>query len=98
MGNQNAKKHGFYARTFTETEREDLDEAPPTESELHLVRVMLRRLVMEFGDDPETLERIAMLLFAGARTAAALQLQANIQSTGLKEDTLVAVLADLHLA
>lgn len=52
-GNQNARKHGFYARVMTEAESLELEEASSIEGlddEIALIRVKLRHLVEEHPD------------------------------------------------
>ena len=46
-GNQNAYKHGFYARHFTPQEVTDFEEMEPLDvlNEIELVRVLMRRVV-----------------------------------------------------
>lgn len=52
-GNQNARKHGFYARVMTEAESLELEEASAIEgldAEIALIRVKLRHLLEEYPD------------------------------------------------
>lgn len=51
--NQNARKHGFYARVMTEAERLGIEEAGGIEGlddEIALIRVKLRHLIEEYPD------------------------------------------------
>jgi hypothetical protein len=61
LGNQNALKHGFYARQFRRTDLRDLDDHPLDnfDDEINLIRVSIRRVMERYQPDatlPEALE------------------------------------------
>lgn len=71
-GNQNARKHGFYARQLTNQELADLVAAGDDISladEIALNRILLQRLLAAIEDaEPTDLAAIAPLILSGTRT------------------------------
>ncbi len=76
--NNNAAKHGFYSKTFTNEELADLVKFAQDDGlteEIALSRVMLRRLMNYLNNDTlssEEIAAIAPLAFTGTRTVAKL--------------------------
>ena len=98
-GNQNARKHGFYARTFTAAELADLVAAgnlKTLEDEVAIARVVLRRLLEYLqGEDlpPDEIKTIApLVLRATGRIARLLKDQKLV--SGETGDAVMAWLAD----
>jgi hypothetical protein len=79
QGNQSARRHGFYSPVIEEDELADLvalGDNITLEDEIALCRVAIRRLAASLQAEGKVkqadLERIASLMFAGARTVARL--------------------------
>jgi hypothetical protein len=78
-GNQNRRTHGFYSAMLSQAERDDLDalgEELSLKDEIGCARVLLRRLTIYLGDNPdldlEERRRIYDLALAAIRTIARL--------------------------
>jgi hypothetical protein len=84
-GNQNARKHGFYAKVFDEAERLDFELASGVEGidgEIALLRVKIKSLL---ENEPEN---ISLLMQATSTLAHLVKTKYNIskeQKKGLKE-------------
>lgn len=105
-GNQNARKHGFYATVLTEQELADLvayADDPPIDDALALTSVALRRLMpylrtMPEIPTPEDIQRltaVAGLVFTGSNTLARLVTIRKSLGTGGLESILAAALDEL---
>lgn len=105
VGNQNARKHGFYGSQFSAEELSDLVEQAQDRTlgdEIALARVVLRRL-MKFldsdgGDEGVSLEQvraIAPVALAGTRTVARLLKDAQALSKGTGDGVSDAIAAAL---
>jgi hypothetical protein len=78
-GNQNARKHGFYARTLSKDEIADLEADPDLNlaAEIACARIALRRVLQHLARDSGQLSaadqvRSLALIFHGTRTIARL--------------------------
>ncbi len=95
-GNQNARKHGLYAKALTEAERLELEEASQIEGldeEIAILRVKLKELLK---NEPE---RIDLHLEAANTMARLVRIRCNIskeQKNSLKE-AIAKVLAEIAL-
>jgi hypothetical protein len=95
-GNQNARKHGFYAKVLTEAEQLDLEVASGIEGiddEIDLLRVKIKSCLME---DPDN---IAVILEATGALARLIKVKYNLdskQGKGVK-DAIVDVVRDLAI-
>ncbi len=84
-GNQNARKHGFYARVLSEAERQDFEQATAVEGiddEIALLRVRIKSVV---ANDPDN---IKLIMQATGILARLLRTKHNIgkkDKQGLKE-------------
>jgi hypothetical protein len=102
-GNQNALKHGFYARSLSDQESADLVglmASGELDDELAMTRVLIRRVWDRINDPKqqkelslEDFKTLAQLHFLGVRTVAGL-LKAGGPATTF-QDVLGAVLDDL---
>ena len=92
-GNQNARTHGFYARTLSEQEMDDLVSYAADmnlDDEIACARIALRRALEFVQRDSEILGReqylrAAALIFHGARTIARLLRDRYLLSTEAAE-------------
>ena len=95
-GNQNARKHGFYAKVLTEAEQLDLEVASGIEGiddEIDLLRVKIKHCCLE---DPEN---IAILLEATSALARLIKIKYNLdskQGRGVK-DAILDVVKELAI-
>ena len=79
-GNKNALKHGFYTQWYSDAEDLDLSAymAQGTEQEIHMLRVFIRRILMETKRETDPKELIFYLAgvgLAAERLAALLRTQ-----------------------
>jgi len=83
-GNQNALKHGFYSRQFNTQDLQDLemDGTPGMQSEIAMMRVVMRRVFEQAHAEAADLEAWALAL-------STLGLAANRVSHLLKTDRLL---------
>jgi hypothetical protein len=75
VGNQNARKHGFYSRVLTDEERKDFERATGVEGiddEIALMRVKIKSVV---ANDPDN---IALIMQAIGTLARLLKTKKNI--------------------
>ena len=102
-GNQNARTHGFYARTLTPAELADLVAATDLttlEDEIAVTRVALRRLLHLLHDEgasPEDILKVAPLVFKGTGRIARLLRDQRIISGAIVDDSLGAIAGALDL-
>ena len=95
-GNQNARKHGFYAKVLTEAEQLDLEVASGIEGiddEIDLLRVKIKSCLTE---DPDN---IAIILEATGALARLIKVKYNLdskQGKGVK-DAIIEVVKDLAI-
>lgn len=107
MGNQNARKHGFYGSQFSAEELSDLVEQAQDRTlgdEIALARVVLRRLMKFLDSDGgdkdegvslEQVRAIAPVALAGTRTVARLLKDAQALSKGTGDGVSDAIAAAL---
>ena len=85
LGNQNARRHGFYSNVLDETEKQDIEQAVWVEGldmEIALLRVKLKSVIR---NDPDNIELITR---AAESLARLLKVKYNIgknDKQGLKE-------------
>jgi hypothetical protein len=95
-GNQNARKHGFYAKVLTEAEQLDLEVASGIEGiddEIDLLRVKIKSCLIE---DPDN---IAIILEATGALARLIKVKYNLdsrQGRGVR-DAIIEVVKDLAI-
>ena len=95
-GNQNARKHGFYAKVLTEAEQLDLEVASGIEGiddEIDLLRVKIKSCLTE---DPDN---IAIILEATGTLARLIKIKYNLDSKQGKgvRDAIIEVVKDLAI-
>jgi hypothetical protein len=95
-GNQNARKHGFYAKVLTEAEQLDLEVASGIEGiddEIDLLRVKIKSCLTE---DPDN---IAIILEATGALARLIKVKYNLDSRQGKgvRDAIIEVVKDLAI-
>jgi len=84
-GNQNARKHGFYARVLDEAERLDFEQAAGVDGiddEIALLRVKIKSIL---AHDPENVKLIMQATNALARLVKTRYHITKDQKKGLKE-------------
>ena len=85
QGNQNARKHGFYARVLDEAERLDFEQAAGVEGiddEIALLRVKIKAIL---SHDPENVRLMMQATNALARLVKTRYHITQDQKKGLKE-------------
>ena len=69
--NTNALKHGLYAKHYTPSDRESLEQMPPMESihEVHLLRLTLEKVLtmIETCEDEDRLIKLYNTLYLGSQ-------------------------------
>ncbi len=96
LGNQNARKHGFYSKVLDEKEQSDYEQATEVEgidSEIALLRIKIKSLIAR---DPENLKLIMQSTNALARLVMTRYNISKNDKQGLKE-AIVNVLRDVAL-
>ena len=101
-GNQNAYKHGFYARHFTPQEVTDFEEMEPLDvlNEIELVRVLMRRVVESLesatthAENLDTLRAICLGNFTLSRLIRTQFLKPHDHAKELR-DAIVEMLEDI---
>jgi hypothetical protein len=100
-GNLNALKHGFYSRQFRSRERVDLDTLLSLDltDEIHLLRILMRRL-LELSNDTEDLDECLAVLkatsVAAARLTGMLRVQKMLGQSGDISDFISQAIADVN--
>ena len=100
-GNLNALKHGFYSRQFRSRERIDLDALLSLDliDEIHLLRILMRRLV-ELSNDTEDLDECLAVLkatsVAAARLTGMLRVQKMLSQSGDISDLISQAIVDVN--
>lgn len=100
-GNLNALKHGFYSRQFRSRERVDLDALLSLDliDEIHLLRILMRRL-LEVSNDTEDLDQCLAVLkatsVAAARLTGMLRAQKLLGQSGDMSDLISQAIADVN--
>ncbi|PKO11955.1 MAG: hypothetical protein CVU39_26535 [Chloroflexi bacterium HGW-Chloroflexi-10] len=63
QGNQNAVKHGYYAKVFKQTESVDLSETNSSQltDEIQMLRVFMRRVIEKAGEEASLAETMFVL-------------------------------------
>ena len=85
IGNQNARKHGFYSRVITKTEKRDLkraDDMKGIDQEINLLRVRLKSILL---NDPENNHLILQATTTLAHLLRTKHYLGNTDETSLRE-------------
>ena len=85
-GNSNALKHGLYARYFTQTERDDLEQHEVLDSEIDMLRVAIQRLFSRTANADEKTLTASLNALARASASLARLIEANRKMSGKEND------------